>query len=874
MRFKVLSWVLVFFFLAGWAAHAQEVNIGVLAKRGMQMGLMKWQPTADYLQRHVLGYRFVIVPLSFDAVDLAVRQKRIDFIIANPAYYVKLESLYGINRIATLNNRHVDNTLTTYFGGVVFTRADNSKLKTFEDLRGARFSAVDRNSLGGWIAAYRELKERKIDPFRDFASLEFVGTHDEVLRAVLSGSADAGTVRTDTLERMQAEGNIDIRDLYVINEHKDDAFAFLHSTRLYPEWPIARLSHTDRELAKKVALALMEMASNDPAALASVSGGWTIPSNYQSVRETLKILELDPYAPKPGAVFFKLLERYWPFVLLGVLCVLAVAAVSAYVVRLNYSLRQSRRELVETNRDLESKIAERTQSIEAYLHKERYLRSIMSTVSDINSYLIMHPRLEDLLAASCKRLVRPASYALSFILVTDQQPREWFARFSVDHLEIFAESLKTFFASKENVLVDDILAMRRENVINDLETFDIDEAFRRMAVAEGLKACILLPLSASTESVPIGVMGLFTLQEGGFEIEEIDMLKELAGDLGFAVYARRQEAAREALSLQQVQNYEETIVAFVKMIEERDTYTAGHTARVAKYSEMIARQMNIDEGRIEKLKKAAIIHDIGKVSTPDAVLLKPGRLNELEYSMIKEHVGVGYEMLKNIKIYEDLVEIMRHHHEHYDGSGYPDGLRGEQIPLLSAVMSVADAFDAMISRRIYKKRKSVADALLELELCKGMQFHPEVVDAALIALKGVDPEEGSVQFAQTEIERERLAYFYKDPVTGAYNEDYLHLMQNQSGFAGEYPHRVSFSLDNFDAYVDAFGIRGSERMLKRIAEVFDTCKRQKFLFFCKPSTFTLFLAQSISQEEIDVLREQIERHGGCATCRWDFKTEG
>jgi len=169
----------------------------------------------------------------------------------------------------------------------------------------------------------------------------------------------------------------------------------------------------------------------------------------------------------------------------------------------------------------------------------------------------------------------------------------------------------------------------------------------------------------------------------------------------------------------QISNYEQHIYALVDVIEKRDSYTAGHTRRVAQYADLIAAQMGYQEESRELLYRASMLHDIGKVSTPDSILLKPGKLSQLEYKLIQGHVNTSYELLTKVDIFEDIAEIVRHHHEHYDGSGYPKGLKDQQIPMLSQVMTAADAFDAMTTDRIYKGRKSVSIALEELQNLAG-----------------------------------------------------------------------------------------------------------------------------------------------------------
>ncbi|ABV37873.1 Response regulator containing a CheY-like protein receiver domain and an HD-GYP domain-like protein [Shewanella sediminis HAW-EB3] len=226
---------------------------------------------------------------------------------------------------------------------------------------------------------------------------------------------------------------------------------------------------------------------------------------------------------------------------------------------------------------------------------------------------------------------------------------------------------------------------------------------------------------------------------------------------------------------EKIASYEQHIFSIVDMIENRDSYTAGHTKRVGKYASLIAKQMGYSDRAIDKLYRASMVHDVGKISTPDSILLKPGRLSPLERKIIQQHVVTSYQMLKRVDIFQGIAEIVRHHHEHYDGSGYPQGLKGEQIPMLSQIMSVADAFDAMTTDRVYKGRKTIQSALEELQLLGGKQFNAEVVKAAQIALKGVASPKSN-QLPVNEIEKERFAYFYKDQLTGAYNRDYLNNM--------------------------------------------------------------------------------------------------
>ncbi|MEA3352637.1 MAG: HD domain-containing protein [Campylobacterota bacterium] len=465
---------------------------------------------------------------------------------------------------------------------------------------------------------------------------------------------------------------------------------------------------------------------------------------------------------------------------------------------LNIEVDNKTKELKEFNINLEQKVKdevaknmanelEYSRKIEVHLDKERYLRTIMSTVSDINQYLITQESLEELLQITCERFVKQHYYQFCYIglLENGSLVKNYFSKdnhFAHEFMSIIDSSGKDKFS---NCPVKNSIEKNHEVIINDVVTYNIDDSYRDWAAKSDFTSLVSFPLKKDSSSEVFGVIVVFSSRKEGFEIEEISMLEELSGDIGFAINSFRQRDEIVNLHNKMMKNYEETILGFVKMIEQRDPYTAGHTARVAKYSQMIAKDMGYEQDKIDKLYKASILHDIGKISTPDSVLLKPSRLNRLEYELIQEHVSVGYEMLKSIEFYKDLADIMHFHHEHYDGSGYPLGLKGEEIPQLSAIMAVADAFDAMTSTRIYKKRKNVDEAIKELISLKGIQFNPKVVDCAVEVLKDVQNDTTINQDPKTDIEVERLAYFYKDSLTGLYNENYLELLLNQKEYNDE-----------------------------------------------------------------------------------------
>jgi GGDEF domain-containing protein len=166
--------------------------------------------------------------------------------------------------------------------------------------------------------------------------------------------------------------------------------------------------------------------------------------------------------------------------------------------------------------------------------------------------------------------------------------------------------------------------------------------------------------------------------------------------------------------------------------------------------------------------------------------LKPGKLSSLDYDLIKLHATAGYEILSNIVMYKDLAEIIRHHHERHDGKGYPAGLKGDEIPFLSRIMTVADAFDAMTTNRIYKPRKQIAEALAEIASLAGSQFNPEVVAVAIKALAETIPPLSVTQAPTSDIEKKRFSYFFNDRLTGLLNEDYLRIFLHNNLNLHEY----------------------------------------------------------------------------------------
>lgn len=226
-------------------------------------------------------------------------------------------------------------------------------------------------------------------------------------------------------------------------------------------------------------------------------------------------------------------------------------------------------------------------------------------------------------------------------------------------------------------------------------------------------------VSLSGIFVGIGMIILFSLNvlrtAGNIHMMELRrQKKELA----------KRKRQLEKVSLQMIQTLS-------TMIEAKDEYARGHSHRVAEYAALIAGELGWSSEEIMNLKYAAHLHDIGKIGIPDMLLNKPARLTPEEYSVIKEHTVIGAEILKNISLIPHVAEVARSHHEHYDGTGYPDGLAGEDIPLSARIVAIADSYDAMNSRRIYRNALPPEKIFEEIENNRGIQFDPELADIFL-----------------------------------------------------------------------------------------------------------------------------------------------
>ncbi|MCL5291013.1 MAG: HD domain-containing protein [Actinobacteria bacterium] len=267
----------------------------------------------------------------------------------------------------------------------------------------------------------------------------------------------------------------------------------------------------------------------------------------------------------------------------------------------------------------------------------------------------------------------------------------------------------------------------RAAVLRDLAVADLEKSSAPVMHDDpnlGHVACIPLRLGDSTN----GIMAV-SRKNPGFSRGEIRLLSTLGGEAAVAVEKVRLFNGLRESSVN-------TVKALANAVEAKDPYTRGHSEQVARYSMLLAGELGLSELQKQSLETAAYLHDIGKIGVSDDILVKPGTLSKEEQSAIQQHTLVGANILSAAPFPWPITPVVRHHHERYDGKGYPAGLSKGEIPLTSRILAIADAFDAMISDRPYRRARSVDEALAELQRCAGTQFDPYLIGLFVRAVKG------------------------------------------------------------------------------------------------------------------------------------------
>lgn len=238
---------------------------------------------------------------------------------------------------------------------------------------------------------------------------------------------------------------------------------------------------------------------------------------------------------------------------------------------------------------------------------------------------------------------------------------------------------------------------------------------------------VLVPIISHDK--PVGLIDIITdSPEGEITNRDLSLLTILAKQAALAI---ENVKLYESIKKDQIS----IIRALASTVDAKDHYTLGHSQKVSEFSVLIAEELGMSEKEIEIIKYAGLLHDIGKIAIPDDIIKKPSKFNDRDYEIAKKHPVIGAKIIKEIESLAPMVPIVLHHHERFDGKGYPDGLKGEDIPIGARIVHVADAYDTMVSARAYRDMLPPELAISELRKNAGTQFDPKIVDAFITSLR-------------------------------------------------------------------------------------------------------------------------------------------
>ncbi|MDD5033433.1 MAG: GAF domain-containing protein [Methylococcaceae bacterium] len=364
----------------------------------------------------------------------------------------------------------------------------------------------------------------------------------------------------------------------------------------------------------------------------------------------------------------------------------------------------------------------------------------LTTLSEVNRALVYSRDLDELFHSICRSIIQQRGYRLAWVgyLQHDAEKSIKIMAYASDSGE-FPDTIQPTWAESGQGMGPVGRAARSGmmQLCQDIANDPYYQPWREEALKHGHAASIALPLT-DPNGVVFGVLALYAEETQAFTAMEIQLLEEMSEDLAFGVNILQVRHERDlALELNQQQlkqlqeNLEDTVRAIAGIVELRDPYTAGHQVRVAELAVAIAKQMGLSQERRYAIHLAGTVHDLGKIQVPSEILSKPGEISDLEYNLIKTHPRAGYDILKGINFPWPIAQMVLQHHERQDGTGYPQGLKGDQILLEARILAVADVVEAMSANRPYRIGLGIETALEEISAQRGIHYDPQVVDACL-----------------------------------------------------------------------------------------------------------------------------------------------
>jgi PAS domain S-box-containing protein/putative nucleotidyltransferase with HDIG domain len=375
-------------------------------------------------------------------------------------------------------------------------------------------------------------------------------------------------------------------------------------------------------------------------------------------------------------------------------------------------------------------------------HAEEEIRKVnraLRILSNCNMVLVRATGEKDLLKSICKLIVDIGGYPLAWTGYAQKDELKTIKLVARSGTKSkYANHFKATWADKRTGRNPFGIAIRtgKYYVCRDIEKDPNCAAHRAAAIKAGCKSLIALPIVSRDDA--FGVLNIHATESNAFDEREIALLQELAEDLSYGIQALRAHIARQAARDELEQSYvklrttlEETVNALASATEKRDPYTAGHQRRVTQLACAIAKEMKMSEELIEGIRIAGLLHDIGKISVPAEILSKPGRLSESEFSIIKLHSEIGYDILKTINFPWPVAQITLQHHERINGSGYPRGLSGDEILIEAKILAVADVVEAMSSHRPYRPARTMKETIDEISRNRDGLYDSQVAEVCL-----------------------------------------------------------------------------------------------------------------------------------------------
>jgi putative nucleotidyltransferase with HDIG domain len=305
----------------------------------------------------------------------------------------------------------------------------------------------------------------------------------------------------------------------------------------------------------------------------------------------------------------------------------------------------------------------------------------------------------------------------SIYLFRDKLEYPYFSR-------VFSKEDPNIIFSVESVTgyTDLIKLVRNEGQPKTINSFENSEFYSEINKIQGIKIKDSVVIPLKPRETMLGVIQVCNKKgNSSYSYEDMDLLKILGSQIAFVI-----QNAELFNNLEKA--YLDTLSALTNAIDAKDSYTRGHSDRVTELSVRLAKEAKVENTDLEKIRLGGMLHDIGKIGIPENILNKPGRLDDHEFEVIKSHPVMGVSILGGVEFLQNVVPIIKHHHERYDGNGYPDKLKGGDIPFLARIVSIADTYDAMTTNRPYRKALTIEESLKEIERCKGTQFDPELAD--------------------------------------------------------------------------------------------------------------------------------------------------